>query len=350
MQPLRNRTRLSVIAAIAIGATLACASPADASAALGHPLVVADVVESIWANIAEWMTGGIVSLLDAVVGLIMNAPEPDVSGKNAWFLGQYATMFRIAALLTLPLALVATIGAILKGGIAEVMKTYLVGIPVALIGTVVALSVITFMLKIDQSFSDALMGQFQTDYRDFLQKVTSAPPDKQNAGVNFLLCLIFLFMAIAAIIMYTELIFRCVAIYLGVLFLPLGFASFVWSGSRPWYSRLSRTITGVILMKFVIVAALAVSFAMIRFSFGDMPSGNPDAMPTHIATLLAGLVAFLFASVCAPALVGVIIGQEGVPGMSRKEFGRYTPMSADSRFTRSEYASLIPPKARFWKN
>lgn len=303
----------------------------------------------LWNSLAEWIIEGMLVLLDSMIWLVQNAPEPDVSKGNIWFVEQYGAMFQMGILLVLPLALVATIGAILKGGLAEVLKTYLVGIPVAILGTVVALSIITLMLRIDQAFCDALIGQLSLDYATFVDNVAGSDIGGDNVGMLFLLCVIFVFMAIGVLFLYAELIFRCVAIYMAVLFLPLGFAAYVWNGSRPWFSRLARMISALIMMKFVIVAALSFAFAAIRFSFGSLPAQNPDAGAMHIGALLAGLTAFFFAAMAGPALVGMVMGQDGVPGMGRKEWGKLSPMSADQRFARGEMGKLIPPKLRLRK-
>ena len=298
--------------------------------------------DDFWPTLTEWMIDAVLDCLDAMMSMIQNAPEPDVTRGNVWFIEQYGMVYQMALLLIVPLALVATISALLKGGIAELLKTYLIGIPVAVLGTVVALSVITFMLKIDQSFTDALLAQLSLDYAVFVDAVANTQTDTEDLGSLFLLCLIFLFMTLSVMFVWLELIFRAIAIYLAVLFLPLGFAAYIWRGSRSWYSRLARMIVGLVMMKFLIVAALAFGFGAVRYAFGPIPAQDADATAMHLGTLLSGVIVFAMASLSGPTILALAIGRDSIPGMDRKEFAKMTPINADQGFIRKSYGALVP--------
>jgi type IV secretion system protein TrbL len=68
-----------------------------------------------------------------------------------------------------------------------------------------------------------------------------------------------LLVAVAAVVIWIELLLREVAICAVVLFFPLALAGLVWDASRAWSRRLAEMLAALIFSKFVIVAILALA-------------------------------------------------------------------------------------------
>ena len=69
-----------------------------------------------------------------------------------------------------------------------------------------------------------------------------------------MLLLVSLLIAVAAFVLWLELLIRAAAVYVAVLFLPLALATLVWPAVSHWCRRLVETLAALILSKFVIVA------------------------------------------------------------------------------------------------
>ena len=74
-----------------------------------------------------------------------------------------------------------------------------------------------------------------------------------------MLLLIALLIAVAAFVLWLELLIRAAAVYVAVLFLPLALATLVWPAVSHWCRRLVETLAALILSKFVIVATLSLA-------------------------------------------------------------------------------------------
>ena len=74
-----------------------------------------------------------------------------------------------------------------------------------------------------------------------------------------MLLLVALLVAVAAFVLWLELLIRAAAVYVAVLFLPLALATLVWPAVSHWCRRLVETLAALILSKFVIVATLSLA-------------------------------------------------------------------------------------------
>jgi hypothetical protein len=99
----------------------------------------------------------------------------------------------------------------------------------------------------------------------------------------FLLFLLGLLTAAAAIALWIELLMREAAVYIVVLMLPLAFAAMVWPARRVWAVRTAELLVALILSKFAIVAVLALGAAALGHSDG----GGGMLMGLVLVTLAA---------------------------------------------------------------
>jgi hypothetical protein len=77
-----------------------------------------------------------------------------------------------------------------------------------------------------------------------------------------------LLIAVAAFVLWLELLIRAAAVYVAVLFLPLAMATLVWPAVSHWCRRLVETLSALILSKFVIVATLSLAAGAISSGSG----------------------------------------------------------------------------------
>ena len=108
----------------------------------------------------------------------------------------------------------------------QLVRTYLVQLPLALLLAVVAIQMVILSLSATDAMSDAVAGGSGADVASLLSTVTKglvvAAADPSIA--SFVLLLIALLIAVAAFVLWMELLIRAAAVYVAVLFLPLALA------------------------------------------------------------------------------------------------------------------------------
>ncbi len=112
----------------------------------------------------------------------------------------------------------------------------------------------------------------------------------------------------AGLVVWIELIVREAAIYIAVLFFPVGLAASIWPALRSWVRRLSMLLLMFVLLRpvVVIVLALAGSVTASGLSFGN------GSIPHSVGTILAGLVIFALAAFTPWALMFLLGTEIGV--------------------------------------
>jgi hypothetical protein len=115
------------------------------------------------------------------------------------------------------------------------------------------------------------------------------------------LLLIALVIAVAAFVLWLELLIRAAAVYVAVLFLPLALASLVWPAVSHWCRRLVETLAALILSKFVIVATLSLAAGAV--SSGTAGSG---AHGSGFSSVLAGGALLVMATFVPFAILRMI--------------------------------------------
>ena len=113
---------------------------------------------------------------------------------------------------------------------------------------------------------------------------------------------------IAGLLVWLELIVREAAIYIAVLFFPVGLAASIWPALRSWVRRLSMLLLMFVLLRpvVVIVLALAGSVTASGLSFGN------GSIPHSVGTILAGVVIFALAAFTPWALMFLLGTEVGV--------------------------------------
>jgi hypothetical protein len=154
----------------------------------------------------------------------------------------------------------------------------LVQLPLALLLGVVAVQLVSLCLSATDELCTVVAGGSGSDVKSLLAGITKglvlAVGDPTIA--TFVLLLVGLLVAVAAFVLWLELLVRAAAVYVAVLFLPLVLAALVWPAVSQWCRRLVETLAALILSKFVIVATLSLAA-------GAVGSGS-----SNVASILGG--------------------------------------------------------------
>jgi hypothetical protein len=270
--------------------------------------------ESVLNGISQWVASGAEYLLRQIGTVLVSTTTIDVGAT--WFRTHYGQMTALAGVVILPMLLVSTLQAVLRQNPGQLVRTYLVQLPLALMLAVVAIQVVILSLAATDSMSNAIAGGAGADVTSLLSTVTKglvlAASDPSIA--SFVLLLIALLIAVAAFVLWMELLIRAAAVYVAVLFLPLALATLVWPAVAHWCRRLVETLAALILSKFVIVAVLSLAAGAVASGASGAPnSGGFNAVLAGGALLvMATFVPFAILRLIPAVEAGAVGHLEGL--------------------------------------
>jgi hypothetical protein len=224
--------------------------------------------------------------------------------------------------------LVSTVQAIVRQDPGQLVRTFLVRLPLALLLGVAAIQIVIMGLSVTDEMSAAVAGGTGADVTSLLSGVTKglvgAAADPTIA--SFVLLLIALLIAVAAFVLWIELLIRAAAVYVAALFLPLALATLVWPAISHWCRRLVETLAALIVSKFVIVAVLSLAAGAV--SSGTAGSGSHGS---GISAILAGGALLLMATFTPFAILRLIPAVEAgavghLEGLRQRGVGAATQM------------------------
>src|SRR5271157_3825057 len=263
--------------------------------------IAASGFESVLSGISQWVASGAEWLLDQIGDVLSATTTVDVGAT--WFRTHYGQMTALAGVVVLPMLLASALQAIVRQNPGQLIRTFLVQLPLALLLAVVAIQLVILSLSATDAMSDAVAGGTGADVTSLLSGVTTglvaAAADPTIA--SFVLLLIALLIAVAAFVLWLELLIRAAAVYVAVLFLPLALATLVWPAVSHWCPRLVETLAALILSKFVIVATLSLAAGAV--SSGTAGSGSHGA---GFSAVLAGGALLVMATFVPFAILRMI--------------------------------------------
>lgn len=240
-------------------------------------------IDAVLSGLSQWVASGAEWLLGQIGAVLLTTTTVDVSAS--WFRLHYGQMTALAGVVVLPLLVVSTLQAVYKQNAAQLLRAFFVQLPLALLLGVVAIQLVNLCLSATDAMCTAVAGGSDSAVTALLSGVTSgiikAVGDPSMA--SFVLLLVGLLIAVAAFVLWLELLIRAAAVYVAVLFLPLALATLVWPSVSHWCRRLVETLAALILSKFVIVATL--SLAASAAGSGTAGTGSHGA---GFASVLAG--------------------------------------------------------------
>ena len=240
-------------------------------------------IDAVLSGLSQWVASGAEWLLGQIGAVLLATTTVDVGAS--WFRLHYGQMTALAGVVVLPLLVVSTLQAIYRQNAAQLVRAFFVQLPLAMLLGVVAIQLVNLCLSATDAMCSAVAGGSDSAVTALLSGVTSgiitAVGDPSMA--TFVLLLVGLLIAVAAFVLWLELLIRAAAVYVAVLFLPLALATLVWPSVSHWCRRLVETLAALILSKFVIVATLSLAASAV--GSGTAGTGNHGA---GFASVLAG--------------------------------------------------------------
>ena len=178
--------------------------------------------ESVLSGISQWVASGAEWLLNQI-GQVLSATTTVDLGAS-WFQTHYGQMTALAGVVILPMLLASTLQAIVRQNPGQLIRTFLLQLPLALLLAVVAVQIVILSLSATDAMSDAVAGGTSADVSSLLNGVTSGLVESaaDPSIASFVLLLVSLLIAVGAFVLWLELLIRAAAVYVAVLFLPHG--------------------------------------------------------------------------------------------------------------------------------
>ena len=229
---------------------------------------------TLWvADTAQWIVTKVISFIDTSTSPALDA---------AWFTERYRFMIGLAALVLLPMLLVATIRAVISQDMSQLLRSFFIHLPTAVIGTFVAVVLTQTLLTITDSLSTAVAEGVAGDVSEIFGSVGTAlggSAGTQAVGApSFAIFFVALLLIVGAFFVWLELLIRSAAVTVSVFFFPMILAGLVWPATAHWTKRMTETLVALILSKFVIVAVISLATAALSDpgggGFGSVMGGT----------------------------------------------------------------------------
>ena len=271
--------------------------------------------ESILNGISQWVASGAEWLLNQIGDVLSATTTVDVGAS--WFRTHYGQMTALAGVVILPMLLASTLQAVVRQNPGQLVRTFLVQLPLALLLAVVAIQIVVLSLSATDAMSDAVAGGTDADVSSLLTTVTSGLVSSaaDPSIASFVLLLVALLIAVAAFVLWLELLIRAAAVYVAVLFLPLALATLVWPAISHWCRRLVETLAALILSKFVIVATLSLAAGAVASGTagtGAHGSGFSSVLAGGALLLMATFVPFAILRMIPAVEAGAVAHLDGL--------------------------------------
>jgi len=252
-------------------------------------------VDAVLSGLSQWVASGAEWLLTQIGAVLVSTTTVDVGAS--WFRLHYGEMTALAGVVILPLLIVSTLQAVYRQSAGQLLRAFFVQLPLALLLGVVAIQIVDLSLSATDAMCTAVAGGSGSAVTSLLSGLTSslvsAVGDPSMA--TFVLLLVGLLIAVAAFVLWLELLVRAAAVYVAVLFLPLALATLVWPAVSHWCRRLVETLAALILSKFVIVATLSLAASAVASGTagtGGSGSGFASVLAGGALLVLATFVPF----------------------------------------------------------
>src|SRR6266542_1828497 len=214
--------------------------------------------------------------LDKVGKLINGSTSPNVETAG-WFVAQYRIMLALAVIFALPMLLLSVAGSIIKADVSQAIRSAFVYLPIAGIFSFAAPACAQILINSTDWLSTAIGSNASANAEKFLHDAGGWLGALGAGTVNpvapvFGVLLAAIIVVLGAISIWIELILRSAAIYIAVLFLPIGFAAMVWPRGWPWCRKLIEFLLAIIFAKVIIVAIINLAAA------GDLGGDGADRL------------------------------------------------------------------------
>ncbi|MDQ3876985.1 MAG: AAA family ATPase, partial [Actinomycetota bacterium] len=269
-------------------------------------------IGGVVGTITSWVSNGAQWLLSRVVSFLDQSTSPTLGAS--WFADRYHFMVGLAALVLLPLLLIATIRAIVNQDSGQLVRSYFVHLPVAILTTFVAVFFTRSFLSLTDAMSSTVAHGIAGNVSQIFDEVKRGLGGAATTGApSFAIFFGALFIIIGSFFVWLELLVRSAAVTVSVFFLPLVLTGLVWPATARWTRRLVETLVALILSKFVIVAVISLATAALA----DPGCGGFGAVMGGAALMLMAAFSPMALLKLMPIAEGAAIGHLEGTGRNR---------------------------------
>lgn len=296
---------------------------------------------AVLGAITGWVVQGASWLLAQIGGVLTSTTSVDLGA--GWFVGHYRAMAALAAVVVLPLLLLSVVQAVYRQSAAVLVRVVAVQLPLALVLTGAAVQLVQLSLAATDALGTTISSGVGVDVQKALQGVATQLVAQAGGGPDsapaFVVLLGALLVAVAAFVLWLELLVRAAAVYVAVLFLPMALASLVWPAVSHWCRRLVDTLVALVLAKFVIVAILSLAAAALASGTG---SGFSSVLGGAALLLLAAATPFTLLHLVPMVEAGAVHQLEGARHRVRSAVITAPRSAASYALRRAQSSPLVP--------
>jgi hypothetical protein len=232
--------------------------------------LAADLIAGFFRTMTHWVASGTIWLLTEAWHFMSVTTEPVLTGSA--FGAEYHVMILIGLGTVAPLLGLAVIQAIARQDASGLLRTVLLRLPMALLLTGVVIELVSVGLRFTDQASVALLSTGGDPAARAFARIEAALGPASPGGFGFGELLLVLVVAIVGFVLWVELAVRSAAVAVATLFLPLALAGLVWPATSHWARRLGETLAGLVLMKLVMAAVLALAGGALAAGAGGIAS------------------------------------------------------------------------------
>lgn len=272
--------------------------------------------------VTTWVTDAAKWAVDKVIGLMDDSTSPNL--EAGWFTERYRFMVAMAALVILPMLLMAAIRALMTQDGSQLVRSFFVYLPVAIFGTFIAVFLSQSLLAVTDAMSAAVAESIGGDVTQTFAAAgeTLTTPSPSAARPLFAIFFGALILIVGSFVVWLELIIRSAAVTVSVFFLPVILAALVWPATARWTKRLIQTLVALIFSKFVIVAVISLATAAL----GEPGRGGFSAVMSGAALMTMAAFSPFALLKLFPVMEEAAIGH--LQGMARKPIDAVRPGGA----------------------
>jgi len=235
-----------------------------------HDLASA-IVSDWFGTLDHWVAAGTAWLLKEAWAAMSATTDPVLNGSA--FTSEYHVMVLLGIGTLLPLLGLAVIQAIAHQDAGGLVRTAVVRLPMAVLLTGVVVELVSLGLTVTDRASTALLATGDDPTQHLVEHLAAGLPNVLGSALgSFGALLVLVVGAVIAFLLWLELAVRSAAVAVAATFLPLALAGLVWPATSHWARRLGETLAGLVLMKLVMAAVLALAAGALEADSGGISS------------------------------------------------------------------------------
>ncbi len=233
--------------------------------------------EVIIGGLVAWVVDAVIWVVGGVFNFFLDSTDPNVQAD--WFItgtGPYATTVSIGASLLLLFVLAGIVQGTLSGDVGGMLRRMALELPVSVLGMVGLVTITQVLIRLTDSLSGQIIGNFQDDISDFTAVVLTLSHLSGGTSTAFVVFVLGLVAVLAGLVLVAVLVVRSALIYIVVALAPIVFATRLWPATKGASRKLVDLLVALIVSKSVIAVALSVAAAA---AVGTGSGGEVTSLP-----------------------------------------------------------------------